>query len=69
MNYTNAHVERLRNYKVDHRTFGGIIKASDYCTDSNSYGIDAARRTESDFSFDRQCQKNYDALSRINNAK
>ncbi len=45
-----------------HETFGGILYASDFCTESRGGYVAKesaiAGRIERDFAFDRQCRKN-----------
>ena len=62
--YGNVRSNAYNNYKVNHKTFGGIIYNSDFCTNDSQYGLNAAVRIESAFAFDRQCGKNYSSLIR-----
>lgn len=51
-----------RNYKIDHRTFGGIIFPSDFNTEMggkhNTKGSSIASRIISDRNFDKYCKRN-----------
>lgn len=54
---------KVRNYKIDHTKYGGVIYHSDFNTDyrgkDNSNGSLIAQRIERDKRFDEQCRKNY----------
>ena len=49
------------NYEVNHTTFGGLIYASDFCTNhsgsSDTKGSVIADRIISDWKFDESCKK------------
>ncbi|MBD5459805.1 MAG: hypothetical protein HDR26_02515 [Lachnospiraceae bacterium] len=55
-------VYKTGNHPADHRTFGGIIYASDFNTDcrknNNASGSAIARRIARDLAFDKECMAN-----------
>lgn len=57
-----------RNYRIDHRTFGGLIYPSDYNTEflhkHNAKGSPIASRIMADKKFDRQCGINKEIIKR-----
>ena len=60
-----TYTTRINN--VDHRTFGGIIEESDFVTDFSGKlqkSSSIATRIMRDWAFDRQCEKNMQAMER-----
>lgn len=59
---------RYEVYKVDHKTFGGIIYPSDYNTDyrgkDNTNGSVIVKRILSDRNFDYRCKRNIEMKNR-----
>ncbi len=61
------HYTTSSNY-ADHTRFGGIICASDFCTDYEGTR-NIASRIASDWKFDNACKKNIENKNRKNNYK